>query len=110
MDFLDCTLLDMPDRMHSIYSFWFQSGCQRIEAQFIGPLSWIRAGADHSYHHRIRREWARTLIHTPIHSWRALPNHPFIQFLEHQGYDYDEYLIQKPESDVIRIICRATIY
>ena len=93
-------------RLYPTYSFWFYEDSLRIEVQFLGPKSWEHSGADHSYHHRIRRSWANSLIGSYEDSWRCIPSHPYVNFLEQQGFPYDEYLIRFTDSTTVTIICR----
>ena len=96
-------------QLYESYSFWFFSDGIRISVSFLGPFEWRFTGADHTYPHLIRRSWAQELIFSHPDAWRALPTHEYIDVLHNRGFDYDEYMIQRDNSE-IHIICRSVTH
>ena len=93
-------------QMFKIYSFQYDSD-KAICAEFWGPSEWQQSGADHSCNHALRREWAQSLVNSFPDAWRALPEHPYLDFLSRNGFNYEEYLV-RPASDTVLILCRTT--
>lgn len=94
-------------RLYQTYSFWFYQSDVRISVLFLGPSEWQFSGADHTFPHMIRRSWARELTQAFPDSWRALPEHDYLEVLKQRGFQYDEYLVQKECANEIRVLCRS---
>ena len=65
-------------------------------------------GADHSCDHNLRREWAMSIVNSLPDVWHPLSPHPYVNFLNRNGFKYEEYLVRHSAADII-ILCR-TVY
>lgn len=95
-------------QLHQSYEFWFVNNNTRITVTFLGPHEWKYSGADHSYPHRQRRQWALSLVNAFPDAWRVLPTHEYIRTLEQRGFTYDEFMVQKQIQPMeFQIVCRS---
>ena len=95
-------------QLHISYEFWFTNDDSKVTVTFMGPPEWKYSGADHTFPHQQRRQWALSLINAHPNSWRALPLSEYIETLEERGFLYDEFLIQKfNHPKEFQILCRS---